>query len=116
MRCQQWFQKLAREGSPGRGNVFRSSGSDDPAAAVAAFRAEATEPVAGGTDFDGLCKRVDGMAPNRNGFCAVKVVGRFRTMKTRSVPAQKKPYPPLAEVTMPIDSGAMNDVALPASA
>ena len=35
----------------------------------------------------------------RNYFYAVKITGRFAYVKARSVPAQSKPYQPLAEVT-----------------
>lgn len=35
---------------------------------------------------------------NTNIFCGIKIHGTFSQMKTRSVPAQEKPYPPLTEV------------------
>jgi acetolactate decarboxylase len=37
--------------------------------------------------------------PTPNLFYAVKIKGEFSYVKARSVPAQSKPYPPLAEVT-----------------
>ncbi|MDD5338047.1 MAG: acetolactate decarboxylase [Dehalococcoidales bacterium] len=37
--------------------------------------------------------------PTENIFCAIKITGTFSYMKTRSVPGQQKPYPPLVEVT-----------------
>jgi acetolactate decarboxylase len=37
--------------------------------------------------------------PTPNIFYVVKIHGKFSYMKTRSVPKQSKPYPPLAEVT-----------------
>jgi len=42
--------------------------------------------------------------PNQNQFLAVKITGTFKHIKVRSVPAQKKPYPPLVEVakTQPV--------------
>lgn len=51
------------------------------------------------TDLARLEKIVNQAAPNTNIFCALKLKGRFLKMKTRSVTAQKKPYPPLVEVT-----------------
>lgn len=36
---------------------------------------------------------------NKNNFYAIKIEGIFEYVKARSVPEQKKPYPPLADVT-----------------
>jgi len=52
-----------------------------------------------GLDFAGLRKLVDEKAGEPNLFLAVRVDGTFKHVKTRSVPAQTKPYPPLVEVT-----------------
>ncbi|MBG0777275.1 MAG: acetolactate decarboxylase [Desulfovibrionaceae bacterium] len=46
-----------------------------------------------------LLARIDPYLPGRNMFYAIKVTGAFDHVKTRSVPRQEKPYPPLAEVT-----------------
>ena len=70
-----------------------------PFASVVRFNPDVTMNVNKGTDFQGLEKIVNKAAPNMNIFCAVQVKGRFLKIKTRSVPAQKKPYPPLVEVT-----------------
>ena len=70
-----------------------------PFAAVVAFAPDITAPVHKGADFHGLENIVNKAVPNMNIFCAVKVHGRFSVMKTRSVPPQEKPYPPLTEVT-----------------
>jgi acetolactate decarboxylase len=45
-----------------------------------------------------LEKTIDTLLPTANLFYAVQVHGRFAAIKTRSVPAQKKPYPKLTEV------------------
>jgi len=45
-----------------------------------------------------LIKIIDAGLPDMNMPYAVKIEGRFRYIKTRSVPAQEKPYPPLIEV------------------
>ncbi|MCF7848769.1 MAG: acetolactate decarboxylase [Kiritimatiellales bacterium] len=68
-----------------------------PFASVVAFKADKNELVASKTDFQALEKQVDGLAPNKNLFCAVKVTGVFPKMKVRAIPAQQKPYPPLTE-------------------
>ena len=51
----------------------------------------------GTTDLAGLCARVDRIF-DAGVCCAVRVDGHFEFVKTRSVPRQHKPYPPLAEV------------------
>ena len=48
-------------------------------------------------DFEGLTEALDGAAPSKNIFYAVKASGRFDTVRVRSVPRQAKPYPPLLE-------------------
>lgn len=70
-----------------------------PFASVVQFEKDKTTDLPSGTDYTALKSIVDENAPNMNVFCAVKITGSFRTMRTRSVPAQKKPYPPLTEVT-----------------
>jgi len=70
-----------------------------PFAAVANFSSDFEIGVKKGTNFSGLKEAVDETVPNMNVFCAVKLKGHFSSMKTRSVPPQDKPYPPLVEVT-----------------
>lgn len=47
----------------------------------------------------GLEAWVDARVPEPNRFCGLRVDGEFRVVRTRSVPAQSKPYRPLVEVT-----------------
>jgi acetolactate decarboxylase len=49
-------------------------------------------------DFAGLCDFVDKIVGETTACCAVRVDGHFEYVKTRSVPRQRKPYPPLIEV------------------
>ncbi len=42
-------------------------------------------------------KLVKGL-PSRNAFYAIRIDGRFPWIKTRAIPAQKKPYQPLAQL------------------
>lgn len=49
--------------------------------------------------YEVLRDTLSGLLPNRNLFYAFRVDGTFEYVKTRSVPGQKKPYPPLSEVT-----------------
>lgn len=84
----------------GDGKVYRpDAGEKTPFAAVVPFKTDYTLAVPPGTGakaFEGL---VDASLPDPNLLYVVKAHGRFKTMRTRSVPGQKKPYPPLVEVT-----------------
>ncbi|MFM8550782.1 MAG: acetolactate decarboxylase [Nitrospiraceae bacterium] len=50
------------------------------------------------TDWGHFQQAVDKAVPSKNIFYAVKVQARFDYIKVRTVPGQKKPYPPLVEV------------------
>jgi len=82
------------------GKVYRPDATVmTPFAAVVPFASDVTQRLPAGTGFASLQEIIDRAAPNRNLFAAVRVRGSFRWMKTRSVPAQSRPYPPLVEVT-----------------
>ncbi len=49
-------------------------------------------------DLAELKTRLDELVPNQNQFAAFSIHGNFASIRTRSVAAQKKPYPTLAEV------------------
>lgn len=48
-------------------------------------------------DLNQLQSYIDGQLASQNIFYAVKIEGKFGYMKTRSMPEQTKPYPPLTE-------------------
>jgi len=81
------------------GKVY-TPGPDTPTpfATVCRFEADTRFTLPVGTTWDQMQAELDTRLGNVNYFYAVKVTGRFATMKTRSVPAQRKPYPELAEV------------------
>ena len=81
-----------------------------PFATVCQFNADRTIPVKAGTDYETIENLINHYAPNQNLFYAIKITGQFRRMKTRSVPGQKKPYPPLKEVTSNQPEFHMKDV------
>ncbi|MBN2702894.1 MAG: acetolactate decarboxylase [Pontiellaceae bacterium] len=82
------------------GKVYRPKFAETtPFASVCQFDPERVLSVDPQTDFDGLKALLDKEFSNPNLFYAVKLTGTFSAMKTRSVPAQQKPYPPLSEVT-----------------
>ncbi len=49
--------------------------------------------------YENLDEQIDSSLPTENIFYAIRIEGRFDYIKTRSVPGQTKPYPPLVEVT-----------------
>jgi acetolactate decarboxylase len=50
------------------------------------------------TDRDGLLRAIDALVPDTSAVVAVRLEGRFRRVLVRSVPAQRPPYRPYAEV------------------
>lgn len=70
-----------------------------PFASVVRFSADTHLSLSGPMDMTALQEKLDVTAPGKNLFYAFKLNGTFARMKTRSVPAQVKPYPPLIEVT-----------------
>jgi acetolactate decarboxylase len=75
-----------------------------PFATVLFFRPAITRTLTGPLDYENLQKLMDGLMEGPNLFYAVRIDGRFKSVTTRSVPRQQKPYPPLAEVarTQPV--------------
>ena len=66
--------------------------------------------LAQGMNFTELQVFLDDNLPTENIFYAIKISGTFSYMKTRSVPGQQKPYPPLVEVTANQPVFELNDV------
>ena len=85
-------------------------GITTPFATVCDFQADQSQPLEPGQDFKAVTQWLDRLAPNQNVFCAIKITGQFVRMETRSVPAQTKPYQPLAEVTKNQPKFAMQNV------
>jgi len=69
-----------------------------PFAVVTFFEPGPPQELEGPLDLAGLCSVVDGLIGETDGCCAVRVDGSFERVRTRSVPRQRRPYPPLAEV------------------
>lgn len=69
-----------------------------PFAVVTVFEPGLHHTLDAPMDFAGLYDRVDRLVGEVNTCCAVRVDGHFEYVKTRSVPRQHKPYPPLIEV------------------
>jgi acetolactate decarboxylase len=77
---------------------------ETPFAAVCLFRPETAFAIPEGSDMLAVEALIDQKAPNQNLFHAIRIEGQFKAMRTRSVPAQKRPFPPLKDVaaTQPV--------------
>lgn len=82
-----------------------------PFAAVTFFDIDREEALENGLTFAAFEVWLDEILPTQNLFYAVKLQGTFSYLKTRSVPAQEKPYPPLTEVTKNQPTFEFTDVA-----
>ena len=70
-----------------------------PFAAVCHFQGKALPGELRAIDFAALQRTIDMAYPGENVPLALRVDGRFALVRTRSVPAQQRPYRVLAEVT-----------------
>lgn len=69
-----------------------------PFAVVTYFESDKSVISEEAMDYEGLKNYIDGLVPSENIFYAIKIDGSFEYIKTRSIPIQEKPYPPLVEV------------------
>jgi len=69
-----------------------------PFAAVTFFEPDRSLTLAKPLTCNELESYIETLFPSKNIFYAVKIEGSFDHIKTRSVPRQKKPFPPLTEV------------------
>jgi acetolactate decarboxylase len=88
---------IYRVGADGRA-VPVPDGETTPFAAVTFFESDREAAVPAGTDFEAFPSLIDASVPSANLFYAFRLEGRFKAMRTRSVPRQHKPFPPLVEV------------------
>jgi len=75
------------------------AGASTPFASVTPFEPDLTLTLGNIASMAELTSALEALLPNPNIFYAVRATGHFAAVKTRSVPAQSKPYPPLKEVT-----------------
>ena len=68
-----------------------------PFAAVTRFEADQTAALENASNFTELARQMDRHLPSPNAFYALRIDGTFPYVQTRSVPAQKRPYPRLVE-------------------
>ena len=69
-----------------------------PFATVLFFRPSFRRSLKGPLDYEQLQSQLDTFTDGPNLFYAMRIDGRFTFVKTRILPRQEKPYPPLADV------------------
>ena len=69
-----------------------------PFAVVVPFTADRRLDLDGPLDFDALAQTLDSADEGEAAGAAVRIEGRFASVEVRSVPRQRPPYPPLADV------------------
>jgi acetolactate decarboxylase len=82
-----------------------------PFAVVTIFEPDKSEILSTPMDLEALCDYVEEVIGGGAVCCAVRVDGRFEYVKTRSVPRQHKPYPPLVEVVKDQPTFELHDVS-----
>ncbi len=69
-----------------------------PFATVTFFHPDTSLEIKNTMDYKQLVKFLDKIIPTKNTIYAIKISGRFQSMKTRSIPLQIKPYKDLNDV------------------
>jgi len=69
-----------------------------PYGTVTYFNADETYKLTDTMTLDQLKAYLDSIISNKSVLYAIKITGRFKTLKTRSVSLQEKPYPSIQEV------------------
>ena len=86
-------------------------GTRTPFAVVTFFEPGLSRRLTGPMDLATFCTRLDLLVGGEASCYAVRVDGRFEYVKTRSVPRQRRPYPPLAEVVEHQPTFELRDVS-----
>ncbi len=81
-----------------------------PFAVVTFFEPNLCRSLAGPMGYTDLCACLDRIVGDEEVCHAVRVDGLFRYVKTRSVPRQREPYPPLVEVVKHQPTFELRDV------
>jgi acetolactate decarboxylase len=78
--------------------VVMEDATQTPFTAVVHFQSDQTLTLDAGLDMAGANATLTNAAGSANRFYAVRLEGTFALLRTRSVPRQSMPYPPLASV------------------
>jgi acetolactate decarboxylase len=82
-----------------------------PFAVVTLFEPDTCQTLSMPIDFEALCDHLDKIIGGGAVCAAIRVDGRFEYIKTRSVPRQRRPYPPLVEVVKDQPTFELSDVS-----
>jgi acetolactate decarboxylase len=82
-----------------------------PFLALAWFHEDTHQLLASGTTYDQLKQKPEAFLPSINLVYAIKIEGVFHHVKTRSMPAQSKPYKVMAELVKTQPTFEFQDVA-----
>ena len=82
-----------------------------PFAVVTRFEPTIDVEIEGALDHEELLARLDELVPAGAASCAIRLDGRFESVRARSVPRQSPPYRPLAEVVSEQNVFELGDVA-----
>ncbi|MEW5821787.1 MAG: acetolactate decarboxylase [Cyanobacteriota bacterium] len=81
------------------GKIYPVTDNDKtPFTVVTFFKPDKKLEINDSLNYSDLKKYIDSELPTNNIFYAFKINGSFKKMKVRSIPEQKKPYPPLVDV------------------
>jgi acetolactate decarboxylase len=81
-----------------------------PYAVVTRFHPDRELDLTGPLDFDAMTARLDAASQPGAQGAAVRIEGRFASVRVRSVPRQEPPYPPLADVVAQQQVTELHDV------
>ena len=82
-----------------------------PFAVVTLFEPDTSQTLSTPMDFQTFCDHLDGVIGGGTVCAAIRMDGRFEYVKTRSVPRQHNPYPPLIEVVKDQPTFELRDVS-----
>ena len=88
-----------------------AGGTRTPFAVVTFFEPDLSRGLTGPMNLATFCTRLDLLVGGEASCYAVRVDGRFEYVKTRSVPRQRRPYPPLAKVVEHQPTFELRDVS-----
>ena len=89
--------KVYQVKSNGKVYPIHNTQQKTPFASVVHFKPDTTFNMTEEADLVQIKKEIKSRIKNPNALYAIRMQGQFEYVKTRSVPAQKKPYPPLTE-------------------
>ncbi len=87
------FYRVAHDGSV----TVIDPDTRTPFAMVVFFKPDREAAIPPGSDLSAMVEALETALPTKNLFFAVRLTGTFEHLKARSVPAQTRPYPPLAK-------------------